>query len=185
MVAELKMVCTKRKATLWHKFEHVKPTNFVAAVQEQIEILATQDVLKEMGAELITELKNIFVPIPHLDELPMDSYCHIRLKDFAKTVKTCSYLTLQKYREAWATLIQQHLDARYIWPSNSEHASPAFIVPKADSTVLQRWVNDYWILNDNTVLDAHLLPQVDNILTDCTKGKIWSKMDMTNSFFQT
>jgi hypothetical protein len=26
---------------------------------------------------------------------------------------------------------------------------------------------------------------VDDILADCAKGKIWSKMDMTNSFFQT
>jgi hypothetical protein len=26
---------------------------------------------------------------------------------------------------------------------------------------------------------------VDDILTDGTKGKIWSKIDMTNSFFQT
>jgi hypothetical protein len=26
---------------------------------------------------------------------------------------------------------------------------------------------------------------VDDILADCVKGKIWSKMDMTNSFFQT
>ena len=33
-------------------------------------------------------------------------------------------------------------------------------------------------------MDAHLLPHVDDILADCAKGKIWSKMDMTNSFFQ-
>ena len=41
------------------------------------------------------------------------------------------------------------------------------------------------MLNSNTVTDAHPLPCVDDILADCTKGKIWSKMDMTNSFFQT
>jgi hypothetical protein len=28
-------------------------------------------------------------------------------------------------------------------------------------------------------------PHIDDILTDCAKGKIWSKMDMINSFFQT
>ena len=47
------------------------------------------------------------------------------------------------------------------------------------------WVNDYWILNSNTILDAHPLSCVDDILADCAKGKIWSKLGMTNSFFQT
>jgi hypothetical protein len=60
-----------------------------------------------------------------------------------------------------------------------------FIVPKTDETVLPRWVNDYRVLNSNTVLNAHPLPHVDDILADCAKGKIWSKLDMTNSFFQT
>jgi hypothetical protein len=100
-------------------------------------------------------------------------------------VKTRSYTTPRKYREAWAILIKQHLDAGRIRPSNSEHASPAFLVPKSDAAVLPRWVNDYRILNTNTILDAHPLPRVDDILADCAKGKIWSKIDMTNSFFQT
>jgi hypothetical protein len=54
---------------------------------------------------------------------------------------------------------------------NSKHTSPAFLVLKADTVVLPCWVNDYQILNVNTILDAHLLPCIDNILTDCTKGK--------------
>ena len=82
-------------------------------------------------------------------------------------------------------MIQQHLDAGRIQPSNSEHASPAFLVPKTDAMVLPCWVNDYHVLNANTVLDVHPLPRVDDILSDCAKGRIWSKLDMTNSFFQT
>ena len=34
-------------------------------------------------------------------------------------------------------------------------------------------------------MDAFPLPKVVDILADCAKGKIWSKMDMINSFFQT
>lgn len=30
----------------------------------------------------------------------------------------------------------------------------------------------------------HLLPQINDILADCAKGKIWGKLDMTNLFFQ-
>jgi hypothetical protein len=102
-----------------------------------------------------------------------------------KTFITQSYSTPHKYKEAWATLIQQHLDAGYIHPSNSTHASSAFIVPKVDLAVLLCWVNDYCVLNVNTVTDSHPLPKVDDILADCGKGKIWSVINMTNSFFQT
>ena len=54
--------------------------------------------------------------------------------------------------------------------------------PKADWLAVPYWFNDYHILNSNTILDVHPLPCVDDILTDCGKGKIWSKLDMTNSF---
>jgi len=100
-------------------------------------------------------------------------------------ITTCTYTSPRKFKEAWATLIQQHLDAGRIRPPNSAHASPAFLIPKSDTVVLPRWVNDYRQLNANTLLDAFPLPRVDDILADCAKGKIWSKMDMTNSFFQT
>ena len=168
-----------------HSFEAVKPVDIVAVIRERIETLAAQEKLKVLGIELKSKFRDVFAPIPHLDELPMDVYCHIKLKDASQSVKTRSYTTPRKYREAWVILIKQHLDVGHIWPSNSAHASPAFLVPKSDATVLTRWVNDYPILNTNTVLDAHPLPRVNDILADCAKGKIWSKIDMTNSFFQT
>jgi hypothetical protein len=85
----------------------------------------------------------------------------------------------------WQTLIQQHLDAGHIHPSSSPHASPAFIILKSDPLVLPWWVNDYHQLNRNTIANSHPLPRIDDILNDCTKGKIWATIDMTNSFFQT
>ena len=131
-----------------------------------------------------TKYKDIFDPIPHLDDLPTNVYCRIQLKDASKTFATHSYMTLHKYKEAWSTLIQQHLDAGRIRPLNSAHTSPAFLVPKSDCMVLPHWVNDYRILNANTVTNSHPLPRIDDILANCGKGKIWSKLDMTNLFFQ-
>ena len=81
-------------------------------------------------------------------------------------------------------LIQQHLDVGRIWPSNSSYLSPDFIIPKPDRTVLPRWVNDYRHINANMVTDSYLVPQINDILADCAKGRIWGKIDMTNSFFQ-
>lgn len=61
---------------------------------------------------------------------------------------------------------------------------PCIYHPKADSTVLPCWVNDYLQLNSNTIVDSHLLPRIDNIWNDCVKGNIWVMIDMTDSFFQ-
>ena len=185
MVAELNMVCAERKVLMRRKFEPVRSVDVVAAVRVRIETLAAQEHLDRMSDAVKDKYSKVFNPIPHVDELPTDVYCRITLKDATKTFTTRSYSSPRKYKEAWAVLIQQHLDAGRIRPSNSAHASPAFLVPKSDSAELPRWVNDYRQLNANTVLDAFPLPRVEDILADCAKGKIWSKMDMTNSFFQT
>src|SRR5882762_3342183 len=87
-------------------------------------------------------------------------------------------------KDVWLMLIKDHEAAGRIRKSNSAHASPAFLIPKANKTALPYQVNDYHALNANTVTDAHPLPCVDDILMDCAQGKIWSVMDMTNSFFQ-
>lgn len=97
---------------------------------------------------------------------------------------TRSYSTPRKYREAWGMLIQQYLDTGRICPSNSQHASPAFIIPKADLMVLPRWVNNYRQLNANTAPDSYPLPRIHDIMAYLVKAKIWSICDMTNLFFQ-
>jgi hypothetical protein len=82
-------------------------------------------------------------------------------------------------------LLQQHLDAGRIRPSSAAVGSGAFIIPKADPTVLPRWVNDYRQLNTNTVTDSFPIPRVNEILADIAQGKYFATIDMMNSFFQT
>jgi hypothetical protein len=159
--------------------------NVVGAVREWVEVLAALEQLKLHDNDLKKEFHDVFEPIPHVDELPKDAYCRIKLKDCTKIIASCSYSCPQKYKEAWSILIQEHLDASWIHPSNSSHASPAFLILKSDLMAMPCWVNDYCQLNANTVLDSHPLPHVDDILADCTKGKTWSVLDMTNSFVQT
>lgn len=100
-------------------------------------------------------------------------------------VATRSYSCPRKYKEAWKTLLNQYLKAGRIQPSSSPYASPAFLVPKPDPTVLPRWVNDYRKMNENTVRNQTPLPRIDEILADCAGAKYYAKMDATNSFFQT
>jgi hypothetical protein len=185
MLAELRMVCRDHYRHTQYKFEQVQPVNPIAALRQRIEALTAESQLNHLADKVRIKYADVFDAIPHVNDLPKDVYCRIKLKDTNKTIATRSYSTPRKYKEAWATLIGQHLDAGRIRPSNSEHASPAFIIPKADIAVLPRWVNDYRVLNANTITDSHPLPRVDDILSDCAKGKIWSAIDMTNSFFQT
>jgi hypothetical protein len=149
-----------------------------------MEQLADCEQLNKLSDAVKQKYTDVFLPIPHIDSLLTNVYCCIKLKDASKTFATWSYATSQKYKEAWATLIQQHLNVGHIRPSNSEHVLLAFIISKADTTVLPCCVNDYHTLNSNTVTDTYLLLRIDDILMDCAKGKIWGKSDVTNSFFQ-
>lgn len=155
MVAELKMVCAEHRCKLKNFLEDPKLVDPVTAIRQRIKSLTAQDQLNCLADTVKTKYKSVFKPIPHLDELLTDVYCRIKLKDASKTINTHSYSTPQKYKDTWSMLIQQHLEAGCIRPSNSSHASPAFFVPKTDSIVLLRWVNNYRALNPNTVTDSH------------------------------
>jgi hypothetical protein len=187
MVKELDTVCKLRKDALELEglFENVKQVDVIAAVRERVEVLAHWAELDDKGSKLKAEFKCLFEPMPHVDELPTDVLCQIKLKDTEKTFQSCSYQSPRKYKDTWRVLIQSHLDAGRIHPSSSPYASPAFLIPKADKSALPHWVNDYRPLNSNTEHDRFPLQRVDNILADCAKGKIWSTIDFTDSFFQT
>ena len=179
------LTCHERRRAGKDIPETVEPFDVAGAVRDRVEILAAEDTLRKREKRIKSKFKEIFEPIPHIDELPTNIVAEIHLKNAEKTIKTRSYPSPRKYKEVWQILVQQHLDAGRIRPSSSPCASPAFIVPKANPNVLPRWVNDYRQLNENTVTDCHPLPRIDDILSDCAKGKIWATIDMTNSFFQT
>ena len=159
--------------------------NFIASVKAQIVEMSENGNYEQLNAELKEEFHQLFEQIPHVEELPNDVYCRVKLKEDVKPMKMRSYQCPRKYKAAWKTLIDMHLASGKIRPSSSEFASPSFIIPKADLTALPRWVNDYRWLNSNVVQDKYPLPRVEDILADCAKGSIWGIMDMTDSFFQT
>jgi len=187
MITELKWKCAERlsKLTKANSFEIPKPVNVVTAIRNTIEILASKDKLIKCEEQLKDEFKEIFEPIPHVSMLPTKDVARIQLKDAYRKIATRNYSCPRQYRDAFATLIQQRLDSGFIRPSSSAYASPSFIIPKADKTVLPRWVCDYRQLNANTIPDNYCMPRVNDILTECARGKIWATIDMTDSFFQT
>ena len=156
MLSELKMVCAECWCILCNRIEEVKPVDAVAALKQHIEALTNQEQINCLGDAVKTKYTDIFSPIPHLDELPTDVYCRIITQ---KSRQNNCHLFIQHSPKVQRSLDhpEQHLDAGHIRPSNSVHASPAFLVPKTDTLVLPRWVNDFHALNSNTITDSHLL----------------------------
>ena len=171
-------------ATRLKPHESIKPFDKLKAIKSHICSVINNEILRRKEDLLIKKFSKIFQPIPHYDNLPTDVEAQIKLIDPSKPIRTRNYPCPRKYKEAWHMLIQQHLKNGIIRHSSSSFASPAFIIPKSDPNVLPCWVNDYRQLNENTITDSHPLPRIDDILNDCAKGKIWAKLDMTNSYFQ-
>ena len=129
---ELRLACQKCYRTP----VRVNPINIIMAVWQIIENLAAKVLLEKMGTKIVKEFKDIFEPIPHVNKLLTDIYCNIELKDVTQKITSRSYSTPRKYREAWKTLINQHIHMGCLQPLNLAHASPAFLVPKTDPNVL-------------------------------------------------
>ena len=87
MVAKLKMVCNDHLHHTQYKFEQVKPVDVLAVIRQCIEILAAQKELDHLRTEMKEEFRDVFSKIPHVDELPNNVFCWIKLKDASKTVQ--------------------------------------------------------------------------------------------------
>ena len=99
--------------------EEVKDFNVAGAICERIEKLAAEETLMKPEKKLRTEYKIIFEPIPHVNELLQDIVAKIHIKNAEKSIKSHSYPSPWKYKEVWHILIQQHLDAGRIRPSQA------------------------------------------------------------------
>lgn len=186
VVSELKAILPKLKDIVDRECEEPRGIDVIGAIQTRIESLVRHEELSTLNCKY----KELFADrfphnIPHNDTMPSDVLFRVSLKDANKVVQLRSYDCPKKYRAAWKTLLDSHVDSGRLRHSDSKWSSPSFIIPKADPTVLPRWVNDFRKLNANTIVDNHPLPRIDEILKDCAKGKIFGKIDMTNAFFQT
>ena len=159
--------------------------DILASLKDCITSLSFEKELESHEAKLRKRFARIFEPSPHVNELPKEPVARIQLKDPNHVIKSRNYPCPRKWKDSWHMLLQQHLDAGRIRPSSAPAGSGAFIIPKADPTVLPQWVNDYCQLNSNTVTDSFLIPLISEILADLGQGKVFASLDMTNSFFQT
>ena len=120
-----------------------KPLDSINVIKTTIEQLASKDRLVKLEETIKDDYKEIFRPIPHISMLPVHDMARIKVKEVYKKISNRSYTCPRQYQEAFKTLIDQWLESGFIRPSSSPYASPSFIIPKADKTVLPCWVCDF------------------------------------------
>ena len=87
----------------------------------------------------------------------------IKLKPNPKIYRHREYQLQGNRAEAMKKLLAEFIERGWIQPSDSEWASPAFIVPKKEKGEW-RLVVDYRCLNEQTKHDPYSLPLIDTIL---------------------
>lgn len=83
--------------------------------------------------------------------------------------------------------IKELLDQGIIRPSRSPYNSPTWIVPKksdASGKVKYRMVIDYRKLNKETIRDRYPIPEINEILPQIGKNKLFSVLDLKSGFHQ-
>ena len=79
--------------------------------------------------------------------------------------------------------LKELIESDHIQHSASPCASPAFVIPKKDTTEM-RLVADYRALNKATVKNRYPLPRIEELL-DCLHGAKWfTKSDLTSGYHQ-
>lgn len=85
-------------------------------------------------------------------------------------------------RDEFKKMIDEMLEAKLIQPSNSPWSSPIYLVAKPDGSI--RITVDYRLLNGCTRLDAHPLPNNEDLFASLAKSRWYTKLDLYSGYFQ-
>ena len=107
----------------------------------------------------------------------------IKLKRNPKIYRHREYQLQGDRAEAMKKLLAEFIERGWIQPSDSEWASPAFIVPKKEKGEW-RLVVDYRGLNEQTEHDSYSLPLIDSILQKQQKKRIFTVLDLKHGYHQ-
>lgn len=137
--------------------------------------------------EFITQLHQDFKEI--LSDQPLQSSDFtsevehkIELIDPKKVAYTRPYKIPIKFEQEVNRQIQVYLDQGFIEPSNSPFNAPLICVPKLDGSI--RLCNDFRALNNNTVKDRYLLPNLEDLLAKVGAHQYYTILDMVQGYHQ-
>ena len=107
----------------------------------------------------------------------------IRLNPNPKIHRHQEYQLQGDWAKAMKKLLAEFIERGWIEPSDSEWASPAFIVPKKEKGEW-RLVVDYRGVNEQTERDSYSLPLIDTILQKQQKKRIFTVLELKHGYHQ-
>ena len=113
-------------------------------------------------------------------EVPFNA--EIALKDGASPTRTPPYRLPEAHMDQLRVEINDYLDKGWVRPSTSPWATPVTYVKKADGSL--RLVFDYRKVNAQTHDDASPLPRIDQLLSELTGARYYSKIDLKQGYNQ-
>ena len=155
-----------------------KPQQAAQEAKENPKVAELKDRLIEAYPQLFSGVANENPPDRRKYGTPK-----IKLKPNPKIDRHREYQLQGERAEAMKELLMEFIERGWIEPSNSDLASPAFIVPKKENGEW-RLVVDYRGLNEQTEHDSYSLPLINSILQKQQKKRILTALDLKHGYHQ-
>ena len=139
----------------------------------------------ELKERLINAYPRLFSGVANKNPPDLGRFgtARIKLKPNPKIYRHLEYQLQGDRAEAMKKLFAEFIEQGWIEPSDSEWASPAFIVPKKEKGKWRLLV-DYRGLKEQTEHDSYSLPLIDTILQKQQKKRIFTVLDLKHGYHQ-
>ena len=133
---------------------------------------------KQQVDSLLFQFPDVFTDIPGTTELVE----HEIAVTSDQPIRSKQYPVPYALKEDIKKEIENMLQLGIIEPSNSPYASPVVMVKKTDGSY--RFCCDFRKLNSVTIFDAEPIGNPDAIFAKLTRGKFFSKIDLSKGYWQ-
>lgn len=149
---------------------------------ETVHIEAPSEEVQGKIIIFLDEFVDVFDEPNDLPSFRSYNHHHIELLSGTSSVSVHPYRYAHSQKADFDRLVQEMLDTWVIRPCSSSFSSPILLVKNKDGSWY--FYVDYWILNDVTVKDKHLIPMIDEMLDELYGATYFSKLDLRVGYRQ-
>ncbi|CAF1018509.1 unnamed protein product [Brachionus calyciflorus] len=168
----------RSKGPLNHLTEHILINHLTSNEEDSERLDEFRKIINEklttISASSLADLsRNEPGPVEHVIRLTNPSKQPVRHK-----VRRVPYSKRAEFKK----MLDEMLDAKLIQRSESSWSLPVLLVAKPDGTI--RFTVDYSKLNNDTVKDAHPLPNSEDMFALLANSRWYTKFDLLSGYYQ-